>query len=180
MKRKITAILLLVCMLCSIVPINALVGASDNVGIFYTTEEKVYAVEENLIEDSISNDNISETSSVQNESMNITTENDSADSSELQNADNIEESDIQENGEGQEILTESDETMIPSLYSDDNQATIQSDEESEEPENDNWELGLIFYDSSVDNGKTPLTEIDWDASDGSYKEGTPRVISQGK
>ena len=61
MKRKITAILLLVCMLCSIVPINALVGASDNVGIFYTTEEKVYAVEENLIEDSISNDNISET-----------------------------------------------------------------------------------------------------------------------
>lgn len=164
-------------MLCSIVPINALVGASDNVGIFYTTEEKVYAVEENLIEDSISNDNISETSSVQNESMNITTENDSADSSELQNADNIEESDIQENGEGQEILTESDETMIPSLYSDDNQATIQSDEESEEPENDNWELGLIFYDSSVDNGKTPLTEIDWDASDGSYKEGTPRVIT---
>ena len=92
MKRKITAILLLVCMLCSIVPINALVGASDNVGIFYTTEEKVYAVEENPIEDSISNDNISETSSVQNESENITTENDLGDSSELQNADDIERS----------------------------------------------------------------------------------------
>ena len=37
-----------------------------------------------------------------------------------------------------------------------------------ENENDNWELGLVFYDSSVDNGKTALTEINWDASDGGY------------
>lgn len=177
MKRKITAILLLVCMLCSIVPINALVGASDNVGTFDTTEEKVYAVEENPIEDSISNDNISETSSVQNESENITTENDLGDSSELQNADDIEESDIQENEERQEAVTESDETMISNQYNIDNQVAIQSDEESEEPENDNWELGLVFYDSSVDNGKTPLTEIDWDASDGGYGHGETRVIT---
>lgn len=30
---------------------------------------------------------------------------------------------------------------------------------------EDWELGLVFYDSTVDNGKTPLTEINWDASD---------------
>ena len=41
---------------------------------------------------------------------------------------------------------------------------------------DNWELSIVFYDSTVNNGNTPLTEINWDASDGSYKEGTPRVI----
>ena len=28
---------------------------------------------------------------------------------------------------------------------------------------DNWELGIVFYDSSVNNGNTPLTEINWDA-----------------
>lgn len=49
--------------------------------------------------------------------------------------------------------------------------------DEDEPSTDNWELGLVFYDSTVDNGKTPLTSIDWDASDGDYKEGTPRVIT---
>lgn len=49
--------------------------------------------------------------------------------------------------------------------------------DEEEPSTDNWELSTVFYDSTVDNGKTPLTSIDWDASDGSYKEGTPRVIT---
>ena len=51
------------------------------------------------------------------------------------------------------------------------------DEETGEVLTDNWELSTVFYDSTVDNGKTPLTEINWDASDGSYKEGTPRVIT---
>ena len=51
------------------------------------------------------------------------------------------------------------------------------DEETGETLTDNWKLGLVFYDSTVDNGKTPLTEINWDASDGSYKDGTPRVIT---
>lgn len=45
-----------------------------------------------------------------------------------------------------------------------------------ENENDNWELGLVFYDSSVDNGKTALTEINWDASDGGYGQGETRII----
>ena len=51
------------------------------------------------------------------------------------------------------------------------------DEETGEVLTDNWELGVVFYDSTVDNGKTPLTEINWDASDGSYLQGEPRVIT---
>ena len=43
------------------------------------------------------------------------------------------------------------------------------DEETGEILTDNWELSTVFYDSTVNNGKTPLTEINWDASDGSYK-----------
>lgn len=42
---------------------------------------------------------------------------------------------------------------------------------------DNWEISTVFYDSTVDGGVTPLTEINWDASDGSYKEGETRVIT---
>ncbi len=44
-------------------------------------------------------------------------------------------------------------------------------------EDDNWELSVVFYDSTVDNGTTPLTFIDWDASDGSYKAGQTRTIT---
>ena len=51
------------------------------------------------------------------------------------------------------------------------------DDETGEILLDNWELGVVFYDSTVNNGKTPLNEINWDASDGSYKEGTSRVIT---
>lgn len=60
-----------------------------------------------------------------------------------------------------------------------NEISLQNDntEDGEEPSTDNWELGIVFYDSTVDNGKTPLTSIDWDASDGGYGEGTPRVIT---
>ena len=61
-----------------------------------------------------------------------------------------------------------------------NEISLQNDtseENGEESSTDNWELGLVFYDSTVDNGKTPLTEINWDASDGGYGEGTPRVIT---
>ena len=59
-----------------------------------------------------------------------------------------------------------------------NEISLQSDNiEDEEVSRDNWELGLVFYDSTVDNGKTPLTEINWDASDGGVGEGTPRVVT---
>lgn len=71
------------------------------------------------------------------------------------------------------------ERMLSSEEKLNNEISLQSDntEDEEEPSTDNWELGLVFYDSTVDNGKTPLTSIDWDASDGGYGEGTPRVIT---
>ena len=53
----------------------------------------------------------------------------------------------------------------------------ESDSETDPSETDNWELSLVFYDSTVDGGKTPLTEINWDASDGGYGEGESRVIT---
>lgn len=52
---------------------------------------------------------------------------------------------------------------------------VESDEDSEGT--DNWELSTVFYDSTVDNGTTPLTSIDWDASDGGYDTGEERVIT---
>lgn len=48
---------------------------------------------------------------------------------------------------------------------------------TEEVSLDNWELSTVFYDSTVDNGNTPLTEINWDASDGGYGKGETRVIT---
>ena len=51
------------------------------------------------------------------------------------------------------------------------------DEETGEIVTDNWELGVVFYDSTVNNGKTPLTEINWDASDGGYGIGETRIIT---
>lgn len=49
--------------------------------------------------------------------------------------------------------------------------------EGTEVELDNWEISTVFYDSTVNEGRTPLTEIDWDASDGGYKSGEERVIT---
>lgn len=50
------------------------------------------------------------------------------------------------------------------------------DDEGEESV-DNWELSVVFYDSTVGNGKTALTEINWDASDGGFGQGTARTIT---
>ena len=44
-------------------------------------------------------------------------------------------------------------------------------------DSENWELSLVFYDSTVNNGLTPLTEINWDASDGSYFLGERRTVT---
>ena len=51
------------------------------------------------------------------------------------------------------------------------------DDETGEVLMDNWELSTVFYDSTVDTGVTPLTEIVWDASDGSYWNAPSRVIT---
>ena len=50
-------------------------------------------------------------------------------------------------------------------------ATTVDEEETPEELVDNWSLDVVFYDSTLDAGKTPLTEINWDASDGSYRAG---------
>jgi len=47
----------------------------------------------------------------------------------------------------------------------------------DEIELDNWEISTVFYDSTVNEGKTPLTEINWDASDGGYGTGETRTIT---
>ena len=109
------------------------------------------------------------------------------------------ETNSEENNSSTELATDSnlsEDTSIPeraTLYSGElssndidaseeklnNEISLQSDntEDEEEPSTDNWELGLVFYDSTVDNGKTPLTSIDWDASDGGYGKTDPRVIT---
>jgi len=45
--------------------------------------------------------------------------------------------------------------------------------DSETIQKDNWELGLVFYDSTVDNGKTALKEINWNAT----KKEETRIIT---
>ena len=50
-------------------------------------------------------------------------------------------------------------------------------DDEEEEELDNWEISAVFYDSTVDGGVTPLTEINWDASDGDYRYGETRTIT---
>ena len=61
-----------------------------------------------------------------------------------------------------------------------NEISLQNDntEDGEEPSNDNWELSTVFYDSAVNNGKTPLTSINWDASDIDADKEDKRVITQ--
>jgi len=46
-----------------------------------------------------------------------------------------------------------------------------------EIELDNWEISTVFYDSTVDNGNTPLTEINWDIDTTDYKHSETRVIT---
>ena len=56
-------------------------------------------------------------------------------------------------------------------------SSINKKEVKDDLELDHWEISTVFYDSTVDNGTTPLTEINWDASDGGYDEGEARIIT---
>ena len=78
-----------------------------------------------------------------------------------------------DNSNTQTIIEEPTET-------DSEQSEETLDSEQSEETLDNWELGLVFYDSTVNNGNTPLTEINWDASDGSYGIGETRIITDRK
>ena len=46
---------------------------------------------------------------------------------------------------------------------------------SDEVELDNWEISTVFYDSTVNDGKTPLTEINWVEPEDN-KDGATRTI----
>lgn len=79
----------------------------------------------------------------------------------------------------EETLDSSEETEGPTIEIPiiEDKPTVFLDSEEDLEETDNWELGVVFYNSTVENGTKPLTEINWDASDGGYGEGTPRVIT---
>lgn len=42
---------------------------------------------------------------------------------------------------------------------------------------DNWELGLVLYDSAINNGNSPLTSDDWTIEDLQYNQSQSRVIT---
>lgn len=149
------------CVILTSVPVNALsTGETNTVGAEHT-----------LTEQQTLNDLNTENSISTNES--------SATSAEVATDSNAKEdtsiSDISSN----DIEADALERMLSSEEKLNNEISLQNDEteDGEEPSTDNWELGLVFYDSTVDNGKTPLTEIDWDASDGGYGQGETRVVT---
>ena len=53
-------------------------------------------------------------------------------------------------------------------------ATTPISTDEEESTVDNWELGIVFYDTTIGNGKTPLTEYNWNAI--SYKESRDIIL----
>lgn len=53
-------------------------------------------------------------------------------------------------------------------------ATTPTSTDEEESTVDNWELGIVFYDTTIGNGKTPLTEYNWNAI--SYKESRDIIL----
>ena len=165
MKRKLNKWLsgvLAACVLFTTVPIYAINDISGT-----ETSTEVVETSEETQSSEIETSNIEETNQESSESIESS------------------ETTSEEDSKVENTNTESIENTIET-YSEEQTSEIANEMlnisptnlgDEEEPSTDNWELGLVFYDSTVDNGKTPLTSIDWDASDGSYKEGTPRVIT---
>ncbi|NBI88160.1 hypothetical protein D3Z47_19010 [Lachnospiraceae bacterium] len=142
--------------------------SEENSNSKISSETTVNTVEHSLIQDNVSeieseNDSSSIETEIPNNENLITTENE-------ENSLPIEEEDTSNEVSLQNDTTEED--------SEQRLAVERSSVEEEPAPTDNWELSTVFYDSTVNNGRTPLTEINWDASDGSYKEGTPRVITE--
>ena len=54
-------------------------------------------------------------------------------------------------------------TILASMFS--LNATTPVSTDDEELLDDNWELGIVFYDAAIGNGKTPLTEFNWHATE---------------
>ena len=64
-------------------------------------------------------------------------------------------------------------TTTKNFISNSNKIEKQADDEIEL---DNWEISTVFYDSTVDNGHTPLTEVNWDLSNIDYSQVETRSI----
>lgn len=104
----------------------------------------------------------------------ISTEDLNPESEEITNqSDQLETNTISGNSIEENILSEeeiSDETEISSdsniqlTTENDDLEPSETDSELDDEVSDNWELELVFYDSTVDDGKTPLTEINWNAT----------------
>lgn len=154
--KKILSGLMVAMMLLTMVPVSALEATSQTTenpqDVVVNSQEKASSEESLYDELSIETDT-SESSSEENSSENTVTDV-TVQSSEEETSETVASEEIQLNDTEEEI-----------------------GEEPEDDDTDNWDISLVFYDSSVGNGRTPLTEIDWDASDGSYHQGEPRVIT---
>lgn len=146
--RRIFSIVLVACMLLSLVPLHAtsLNEEEDSISNELVMDDEDISIYSNAEE---SNNTESELSSEQEISSSTISTNEVEEIKTYDETENL-SSDLEEDiAEQQDILTI-------------------SDEETEEPENDNWEINIFFLDSSVDYGTTPLTEINWNAE--SYSE----------
>lgn len=175
-------------MLFTSVPVNALSAGETNTEQQMldelNTENKVSTEESNALQHTLSNASSTDSVAVQDipvatDSNELNEENliEETSSEDVQSNDNLEESISERTTLYSEELSSSDMDFSEQITNSQIELQGDSSEEDEEPSNDNWGLSTVFYDSTVNNGKTPLTSIDWDASDGSYKAGTPRVVT---
>lgn len=182
--RRFFSIVLVACMLITIVPLHATsLTEEDSLSNELIVDNELSTndtdIKGNSIESVLSSERELSSSTISDEVI-----------EEIKTSDEIESSSLpdseEEVEEQKDILTTADDEDELENASASNNEEVQSEQddrlttsnvETEELENENWEIGVVFYDSSVNNGKTPLTEIDWNASDGSYKEGTSRVIT---
>lgn len=170
--NQVFSAILAACVLFTSVPVSAL-----SAGEAYTEQQ---TLDELNTENKVSTE---DSEATQHTLSNATSTEVVTDSNELNEENLIEETsseDVQSNGNLEESISEissSDMDFSEEVANSEIALQGNSSEDGEEPSNDNWELSTVFYDSTVNNGKTPLTSIDWDASNGGYGVGTPRVIT---
>lgn len=151
--NQVFSAILAACVLFTSVPVNALSAGESN------TEQQTL--------DELNTENIASTEESNATSTEVATDSNAKEDTSISD---ISSNDIDSSEEklNNEIPLQNDETE-DGEYSE----AVQDDPAS----NDNWELGLVFYDSEINNGQTALESIDWDATDDNYKKGSPRQIT---
>lgn len=187
MKNRIkvlSVILAFVMMFSVIADVLPLIASEQTIS--ETTEEASYQDTNNdLQEEQIPEQ---ETHSGQHEDLGLNESSTYQEVSEENTSNDFTEDEIETTTEEEEVVNDDidnnenpdfdDNTTEETTTVDDTSLEENPDLSTEQPDETNgWELGLVFYDSTVNNGKTPLTEIDWDASNGSYRDGETRVIT---